>query len=133
MKLIFLTIFFAFLIPIYSSAQSPDSKQPEGKLSGLIIDKYKTRVPKVKLIVEGNNFSREIESNDYGYYEIWLAKGKYKIRISEKNKWYVTTRKQFSIIPKKAFRYNFVLKDLVVIPPHESDLKKVDLKRSIIE
>ena len=85
MKLIFLTILFSLVTSTSFAQSSAIKKKSAGKLSGIVLDEVEAIVRGAKIIVEGKKFRREIKSNEDGYYEFWLPKGNYEIRIPEEN------------------------------------------------
>ena len=125
MKLIFSAIIFALVFSISSFAQSSTSKRKTvGKISGVIFDESNAVVLDAKIVVAGKNFKREIKTNESGYYEIWLPRGKYELRVPEQKGFYSSARKLFFIMPNKTITHNLVLKGIPydVFHPSPKDL-----------
>lgn len=97
---------------VISISAFAQSSRYAGKLSGLVLDEVGGRVMGAKIIVKGKNFRRVIKSNEEGYFEISLPKGKYEIGVPEENGFYGSVRQQFYINSNKTFTQNFVIKGI---------------------
>jgi uncharacterized membrane protein len=64
--------------PLTQSSSSAST----GKLSGLVLDPGKARVPAAKVLVESKGFRREVVSANDGSYEVELPAGKYKVTVA---------------------------------------------------
>lgn len=106
--------FFLIVASAFVVGTNAQTLQPiqQGRMSGLVVDFNRARVPGVSITIKSKRFEQKIVSSDDGSYEINLPIGKYKIMVEGDG--FYQVKRTVRVYPDSNLIIDFVIKGKLI-------------------